>query len=178
MSKPLRTPSPVRSLSARLLLLTIGFVLLGEILIYVPSISRFRKVYIEERIAAGHLATLSLEASATGRVDRDLEGELLNHAGVIAVTLHAPRANLMLGRLPAVERVFDLRAATPWTLIADGELHVSSLYRWNLKAFGGSERAIIQHLMAYAEPDLAMSLQNFDRLHGDHFDWRLNDAIR
>jgi hypothetical protein len=60
--------------------------------------------------------------------------------------------------------------------IENGELHVSSLYRWHLKAFGGSEQAIIQHLMAYAEPDLAMSLQKFDRLNGDHFDWRLNDA--
>ncbi|MEM7041540.1 MAG: HAMP domain-containing sensor histidine kinase [Pseudomonadota bacterium] len=119
MSKPPRSPSPVRSLSARLLLLTMAFVLLGEVLIYVPSISRFRKVYIEERIAAGHLATLSLEASASGRVDRELESELLSHAGVLAVTLHAPRANLMLGRLPAVERVFDLRQATPWGLIVD-----------------------------------------------------------
>ena len=62
---------------------------------------------------------MSLEASGTGRIGGSLESELLSHAGVIAVTLHAPRANLMLGRLPAVERVFDLRAATPWTLIAD-----------------------------------------------------------
>ncbi|MEM7041541.1 MAG: DUF547 domain-containing protein [Pseudomonadota bacterium] len=61
--------------------------------------------------------------------------------------------------------------------IENGELHVSSLYRWNLKAFGGSERAVIEHLMAYAEPDLAMQLQSFDRLHGDRFDWRLNDVI-
>ena len=106
-------------MSARLLLLTMVFVLIGEILIYVPSISRFRKVYIEERIAAGHLATLSLEASATGRIDRELENELLSHAGVLAVTLHAPRAKPMLGRLPSVERVFDLRTATPWTLIID-----------------------------------------------------------
>ena len=119
MSRPLRTPSPVRSLSARLLLLTMAFVLLGEVLIYVPSISRFRKVYIEERIAAAHLATLSLEASGTGRIDDGLEDELLSHAGVIAVTLHAPRANLMLGRPPPVARIFDLRAATPWTLIVD-----------------------------------------------------------
>lgn len=61
--------------------------------------------------------------------------------------------------------------------IDEGELHVSSLYRWNLGSFGGSEEKVIQHLMAYAEPDLAMNLQEFDRLHGDHFDWRLNDAI-
>lgn len=44
---------------------------------------------------------------------------MLDHAGVLAITLHAPRASLMLGRLPAVEKVFDMRAATPWTLIAD-----------------------------------------------------------
>ena len=62
--------------------------------------------------------------------------------------------------------------------INNGKLRVSSLYRWNLEAFGGSEQAVIQHLMAYAEPDLAMSLQGFDRLHGDHFDWRLNDAVK
>lgn len=95
------------------------FVLLGEILIFVPSISRFRKVYLEERIAAAHLATLSLEASSRNRLSSDLESELLNHAGVLAITLHAPRADLMLGRLPAVERIFDLRKATPWTLIAE-----------------------------------------------------------
>ncbi len=119
MANHLRLPNPTRSLSARLLVLTMGFVLLGEILIYVPSISRFRKVYLEERIAAGHLATLSLEASGSDRLDSGLENELLDHAGVLAITLHAPRANLMLGRLPAVEKVFDLRAVTPWTLIAD-----------------------------------------------------------
>jgi signal transduction histidine kinase len=102
-----------------LLILTIAFVLLGEILIYVPSISRFRKVYFEERIAAAHLATLALEASGTDRLDPTLENDVLDHAGVLAITLHAPRASLMLGRLPAVEKVFDLRAATPWSLIAD-----------------------------------------------------------
>lgn len=120
MTSQLRSPSPIRSLSARLLVLTMAFVLLGEILIYVPSISRFRKVYLEERIASAHLATLSLEASGTGHLPTTLENDLLDHAGVIAVTLHAPRANLMLGRLPAVEKVFDLRVATPWSLIIDG----------------------------------------------------------
>lgn len=74
----------------------------------------------------------------------------------------------------AMAYVNDPRCVT----IDDGELHVSSLYRWHLEAFGGTERAVIQHLMAYAEPDLAMSLQAFDRLHGEHFDWRLNDAAR
>jgi signal transduction histidine kinase len=119
MVHQLRLPSPHRSLSARLLLLTIAFVLLGEVLIYVPSIARFRAVYLEERIAAAHLATLSLEASGGTPVESGLEAELLDHAGVLAVTLHGPYAELMLGRLPAVDRVFDLRETTAQGLIAD-----------------------------------------------------------
>jgi hypothetical protein len=55
-------------------------------------------------------------------------------------------------------------------------LEVSSLFRWYQEDFGGSERAVINHLMAYAEPQLAMRLQNFERITGEMFDWRLNDA--
>jgi len=58
----------------------------------------------------------------------------------------------------------------------DGALLVSSLFRWYQDDFGGSERAVINHLMAYAEPELAMRLQNFDRIGAETFDWRLNDA--
>lgn len=60
--------------------------------------------------------------------------------------------------------------------IRDGRLYVSSFYRWHHQAFGQSDRDVIEHLMAYAEPELAMKLQAFDRFHGDRFDWRLNDA--
>jgi len=119
MATTLRLPSPHRSLSARLLVLTVAFVLLGEVLIYVPSISRFRKVYLEERIASAHLATLALEAAGDMGVEQPLEEELLNHAGVVSVTLRAPTAELMLGRLPPVDMVFDLREATPIDLIRD-----------------------------------------------------------
>jgi hypothetical protein len=58
------------------------------------------------------------------------------------------------------------------------ELGVSSLFRWYRDDFGGSDAAVIHHLMGYAEPRLAMSLQQFDRIGDDGFDWRLNDAMR
>jgi hypothetical protein len=60
--------------------------------------------------------------------------------------------------------------------LVDRTLEVSSLFRWYQEDFGGSERAVINHLMAYAEPELAMQLQQFDRISADAFDWRLNDA--
>jgi signal transduction histidine kinase len=119
MASQLHLPAPYRSLSARLLVLTITFVLLGEVLIYVPSIARFRLVYLQERIAAAHLATLSLEAAGAAGIGSELENELLSHAGVLSVTLREPSAELMLGKLPPVEKVFDLRAASPRTMIGD-----------------------------------------------------------
>ena len=56
------------------------------------------------------------------------------------------------------------------------QLGLSSLYRWYRDDFGGTDRDVINHLMAYAEPGLAMKLQKFDRVSDDGFNWRLNDA--
>ena len=49
-----RMPSLLRSLSARLLVLTVLFVMLSEVLIFAPSAGRFRLTYLEER-SAGRL---------------------------------------------------------------------------------------------------------------------------
>lgn len=119
MTEQLHPPALHRSLSARLLVLTMAFVLLGEVLIYVPSIARFRRVYLDERIAAAHLATLSLEASPNARISEALERELLAQAGVLSVTLREPAAELMLGKLPPVEKIYDLRDPGPAAMIED-----------------------------------------------------------
>jgi signal transduction histidine kinase len=78
----------VRSLSARLLVLTIFFVMLGEVLIFVPSVARFRMTYFEDHVAAAHIATLALIASPTGKLDQALTDELLAEVGVHEITLH------------------------------------------------------------------------------------------
>ncbi|MGH6895552.1 MAG: DUF547 domain-containing protein [Geminicoccaceae bacterium] len=60
--------------------------------------------------------------------------------------------------------------------ITDDRLSLSSIYRWYRDDFGPTDRDVINHLMAYAEPGLAMRLQRFDRISEDSFDWRLNGA--
>jgi signal transduction histidine kinase len=80
----------VRSLSARLLVLTVFFVMLSEVLIFVPSVARFRMTYLDNHIAAGHLAALALGASPSGQIDQALTNELLRHVGAHAVILHRP----------------------------------------------------------------------------------------
>ena len=49
---PKRLKMLLTGLSARLLLLTVFFVMLSEVFIYAPSIGRYRIAYMEERIAA------------------------------------------------------------------------------------------------------------------------------
>src|SRR5207244_13638061 len=78
----------LKSLSARLLILTVFFVMVGEVFIFVPSVARFRMTYFENRLAAGYLATLALEASPTGRLDQSLTDTLLARVGAQGVGLY------------------------------------------------------------------------------------------
>ena len=126
MSTPPSTLARItQSLSARLLLLTIAFVMLGEVLIYVPSIARYRLVYLEERVAASRLAAFALSADAApgGEISPALSRELLSHAKVDAIVLHRPTGGVMarMGDMPpSIDASFDLREATPIGLIRDG----------------------------------------------------------
>ena len=107
-----KRPSALSSLSARLLVLTVFFIMLSEFLIYAPSIARFRKVYLEEHIAKAHLATLALNATSDHMVSPELEQELLLHADAYGITLkHPDRRVLMLSddMPPKVDVTFDLR---------------------------------------------------------------------
>lgn len=62
--------------------------------------------------------------------------------------------------------------------IKGSELWVSSIYVWFIDDFGGDDAGVIRHLMAYAEPALAMQLQTLDAIAGHSYDWSLNDTGR
>ena len=136
----------VSGLSARLLVLTVLFVLLGEIFIYVPSIARHRLVYLEERIDAARIAALAVEASPDGMVTEELRAALLERAGVRAVSLKrtGSRRLVLADDMPvAVDASFDLREETPMRLIgeaADALRH-------------GGERTIRVMGIAHGDPD-------------------------
>src|SRR3546814_5455275 len=67
----------LNSLSGRLLVLTFAFVMLAEILIYLPSMARFRITYFEARIELADQAALALLAAPDGMVSPELEAQLL-----------------------------------------------------------------------------------------------------
>ena len=114
------------SLSGRFLMLTVAFVMLAEVMIFVPSIARFREDFLLLRLEKAQIASLALLAN-DGMVSDELAAELLANAGVFNVVLHRDemRQLILSSKMPPdVTRTYDLREATPWSLIVDalGEL--------------------------------------------------------
>jgi hypothetical protein len=114
---------PMRqSLSRRLLVLTVLFVMLSEVLIFVPSIANFRKTWLEQNIGAAQIAALALEATPDNMVSPSLQQELLENAQVLAVQLHRSNSHkLILSEQmpPEVDAHYDLRNAMAPMLIVD-----------------------------------------------------------
>jgi len=53
---------------------------------------------------------------------------------------------------------------------------VSKIYDWFYADFGGTDAGVLEHLKAYAEPELAQRLTEIGALHGSAYDWALNDG--
>ncbi|WP_254442553.1 sensor histidine kinase [Ruegeria arenilitoris] len=110
----------MNSLSGRFLILTTIFVMLAEILIFVPSIARFREDFLQNRLERAQIASLALLAD--DMLAEDLEAELLANAGVYNVVLRRDEVRQLMLSSPIPEQIvttFDLRDASPWVLIRD-----------------------------------------------------------
>lgn len=115
----------LNSLSGRFLILTTIFVMLAEVLIFVPSVARFREDYLLARLERAQIASLAL--LATDMIDADLEEELLLNAGVFNVVLRRDEARQLVLASPMpgpVDDSFDLRDPTASVLIGDAMLRL------------------------------------------------------
>ncbi|MGK5094128.1 DUF547 domain-containing protein [Deltaproteobacteria bacterium TL4] len=54
------------------------------------------------------------------------------------------------------------------------QLVVASIYQWFQVDFGESEASVIQHLIQYAEPELAKQLKSYQGSRKHQYDWNLN----
>jgi len=117
-----RASRHVPGLSAKLLLLTILFIMLAEVLVFVPSVSNFRRQWLTERLAAAHIASLAAEAAPGGQLPPMLRDELLDRAKVKAIAVkHADSRVLIIEMdMPAeIDASYDLRNASWLDLITD-----------------------------------------------------------
>ena len=110
----------MNSLSGRFLILTTVFVMLAEVLIFVPSIARFREDFLLNRLERAQIASLALLAD--DMLTEELEAELLANAGVYNVVLRRDEVRQLMLSSPIQEQVaitYDLRDAGALVLIHD-----------------------------------------------------------
>jgi signal transduction histidine kinase len=106
----------------KLLLLTIAFVMMAEVLIFVPSVANFRRNWVMERVVAAKIASLSVEASGGAQLPDRLRQELLTTAGVHAVAVKRPHFRSLVLGMPDTTEIadtYDLRTQNVMTLIPD-----------------------------------------------------------
>ncbi len=130
-------------LSARLLLLTVFFVMLSEVFIYAPSIGRYRVTYLEERIAASHLASLALEVPPDNMVSKEMRAQLLDHAGVLGIMLKGPASKSLVlasDMPPQIDATYDPENGTFFGFIGDAFMTLAENRSRVLRVIGKSPK--------------------------------------
>src|SRR6201997_3386895 len=117
-AEPVRAPR--LGLSGKLLVFTILFVMIAEVLIYVPSIALYRLMWLNDRLASANTAALVLDAAPSGMVPDSLARQILDSIGAraVAIKLGQQRRLLASANLPsAIDHDVDMRTLTAWSSI-------------------------------------------------------------
>ena len=108
--------TPTRSrglgLASRLLLLTISFALLAQVMIFVPRIATVRDNWLRGRLAAANTAALVFAAAPDDVLPKELAGKILDSVGAKTIALKTRDTHRLLAVAempPVVSDSYDLR---------------------------------------------------------------------
>ena len=120
-ASPALPPPRIRfGLSAKLLVLTVLFVMLAEVCIYVPSIAKFRLTWLDNKLSAAHTAALVFDAAPD--VPDQLSQQILGSIGAraLAMKMGQQRRLLATTELPSeVLQEVDIRDMRPLSAIVE-----------------------------------------------------------
>jgi signal transduction histidine kinase len=96
--------------------------MLGEVLIYVPSIANYRLAWLSDRLAAAHTAALVLDIAPDGMVSDELTRQLLESVGAKSVAMKKGDSRRLLAfseMPPQIGHEVDIRDVSPYRSIYD-----------------------------------------------------------
>ena len=165
-----------RSLSAKLLVLTIIFVFIAELIVLVPSVSDQRIGWLRDRLDSAYLVALALD-SPDQMIDLEAAEKLFATANILGVTIDADgtRMPVMTTRLTAqqsrVMRFVNLNRDMPQKRIADAWMTMFSAGDHSIRVVGRpanarnvevdmfvSQAALRRDLRVFARNVLGLSL--------------------
>src|SRR5499427_11081345 len=103
---------PRLGLSGKLLVLTLLFVMIAEVLIYVPSIANFRLNWLNDRLSSAYTAALVFATAPSGEVPEPVARQILDsvRARAVALKMGQRRRLLAAGNMPpAINHDIDMR---------------------------------------------------------------------
>lgn len=115
--------------------------MLAEVMIFVPSVARFREDYLRDRLERAQIASLALLAD--DMIDGALEAELLENAGVYNIVLRRDETRqLMLSSpLPTpIAATYDIRDPSPVVLIRDALMQLATGTNQVIRVIGAPVR--------------------------------------
>lgn len=113
-------PSTLKGLSGRLLLLTVAFIVLAEVLIFAPSIANMRVRWLSDRLNIAAAAAIVADGFPQQDLTRALQDETLLATGTKAIVLRrhdAARLVAVADIPPKVDAQYDLSAVEPVSAI-------------------------------------------------------------
>ncbi len=122
---PEATPSRMvplaRGLSIKLLVLTVLFVMIAEVLIFVPSIATFKLRWLEERLGTAAAVSVVLVQEDSESLPRTLQDDVLMAIGAKAIAVREDGASrlLVIAEMPPeVDEHIDLARTGPVTAMS------------------------------------------------------------
>ena len=106
----------IKSLSAKLLGLTIIFVMLAEVLIFVPSVANFRMTWLQERLNTAGAASILISTDTSAELSRAAQDEVLMATGAKAIALRSGGVSKLVVASempPSVDQMVNVDNFTP-----------------------------------------------------------------
>lgn len=120
------TPVPrvgfLSGLSGKLLLMTAVFVMIAEVLIFVPSVANMRLMWLRDRLNTAAAASVVIEGLPDQELPRAVQEETLMATGTKAIVLKKADASRMVAAVdmpPSIDAQYDLTDVSMLTSIYD-----------------------------------------------------------
>lgn len=106
-----------RGLSGKLLVLTILFVMLAELLLFIPSAAIFRQNWLEQRISSAQILTLAAQGVENFKSSEALDNQFMADTAITAVMYkHDGMSELVVGMPPSTDQVISVDMREPHRL--------------------------------------------------------------
>ncbi|WP_181700053.1 sensor histidine kinase [Chthonobacter albigriseus] len=159
-------------LSAKLLVLTVLFVMLAELLIYVPSIANFQKTGIEDRLETATVAARALSVSEAHALSPQMQATVLDELDAYALAIRVDGMKKLVAMTdmpPPVAREIDIRQLPPVAAIREAFDTLISGNNRTIRAVGPyqgdgeievvfSENGLKADMLAYSRNILILSI--------------------